>query len=142
MNPSKIRRMAAMVAALAACVPMMGAVAEAQTNYTYTVIADLYNCYNTGTPVINNQGMVAFGGNCGAPLGPPAGAILILRGNGEELVPVYSWNAASGNSSAPHTDVLSMNDHGVVAFCRGRHLSQSGRRRYLEDRRRASRRRP
>jgi hypothetical protein len=110
---------ARMAAVVAACVPLLGGVGEAQTNYTYTVIADLYNCYNTGTPVINNYGMVAFGGNCGEPLGPPAGALVILRGNGQDLVPVYSWSAASNTSSAPQTDVLSMNDDGEVAFAVG-----------------------
>jgi hypothetical protein len=118
MNPSNIRRMARTVAALAACVPMMGAVAAAQTNYTYTVIADLYNCYNTGTPVINNQGMVAFGARCGAPLASVE-SILVMRGAGQEVTTVYEWPVNSTTSAAPATDVLSMNDDGVVAFAVG-----------------------
>ena len=103
---------ARIAAVVAACVPLLGAVGEAQTNYTYTVITDYYNCFNTGTPVINNHGMVAFGGNCD-------GAIVIRRGNGQGLDTVYSWSAASNTSSAPVTDVLSMNDDGEVAFAVG-----------------------
>lgn len=96
--------------------PLAAAVGQAQTTYTYTVIADVTNCYNIGSPALNNLGAVAFGTNCGAPLGPAGGGIVVVRGDGGPPATIYSWSADSTTQRAPQTDVLSMNDAGVVAF--------------------------
>lgn len=102
--------------AVGLCLPLAAAVGQAQTTYTYTVIADVTNCYNFGGVALNSSGQVAFGARCGAPLAPTSDAIVILRGDGGPVTPIYSWSADSNTQRAPQTDVLSMNDAGVVAF--------------------------
>lgn len=42
-----------------------------------------------------------------------------MRGAGQEVTTVYAWPVNSTTSAAPATDVLSMNDNGVVAFAVG-----------------------
>ena len=109
-------RVATTLAVVALCSVMGPARADAQTDYTYTVIADVTNCFNIGSPALNNQGEVVFGANCGAPVGPPSGAIVIRRGDGGALTPIYTWDPSSGTQHVPQSDVISINDHGVVAF--------------------------
>jgi len=95
---------------------MSGAVGNAQTGYTYTVIADLAGCSQFHSPAVNNKGEVAFAAICGAPIGPASDGHLILRGDGGPLTPVYTWQPSSGTQHVPQGDVLSINDSGVVAF--------------------------
>ncbi len=72
MNVSRNRRVLRVLLAAAICGALSGAVGKAQTAYTYTVIADVTNCFNLGAPAINNKGEVAFGGNCdGTVTHPP-----------------------------------------------------------------------
>jgi predicted phage tail protein len=94
-------------------VALIGAVGKAQTTYTYTVIADLFNCDLQGVPALNNNGEVAFGARCGAPIGPTTSAFLIRRGEGGALTPIHT---GSGSQPVPRIDVVSINDLGVVAF--------------------------
>jgi hypothetical protein len=94
------------------CVSPVALPADAPPLYTYTVIADLSNCFNFGGTALNNLGEVAFGANCGTPIGPPSGSVVVRRGNGGPLADIFT----AGSSGVPHTDVLSMNDSGVVAF--------------------------
>ena len=113
MRASKNWRSSRVVLAVAICSALTGAVGKAQTSYVYTVIADVTNCYNLGAPAINNKGEVAFGGSCGEPVGPPSGGPVIRRGDGGALTPIFTVNAIYGSAN---TDVISMNDSGVVAF--------------------------
>jgi Bacterial Ig domain len=96
--------------AVAICFALTRAEAKAQTSYTYTVIADLFNCFNFGTPAINNKGEVAFGASCGAPLG--SGSLIVLRGDGGTVTTIFD----STDTRVPLPDVISINDSGVVAF--------------------------
>ena len=102
------RWLTAMLAVLSVWCGVIAAPAEAQTDYTYTIIADVTNCYNIGAPALNDNGEVAFGATCGS--------ISIRRGDGGALTSIYSWDASSGTQHVPQTDVLSINDGGVVAF--------------------------
>jgi hypothetical protein len=70
----QLRRRAFLLASSAVILGMaLAARVDAQTTYTYTVIADLYNCSGAYAPALNNNGDVAFGADCGAPIGrrPP-----------------------------------------------------------------------
>lgn len=95
---------------------LTGAVGKAQTAYTYTVIADVTNCYNIAAPAINNKGEAAFVANCALPIGPASGGYVVRRGEGGALTPIYTWDPGSGTQYVPQPDVLSINDNGVVAF--------------------------
>ena len=97
---------------VAICCALTRADVKAQTSYNYTVITDLFNCSIAGTPAINNKGEVAFGASCGSPIGPPSGALVVLRGNGG--VPTTIFEATT--THVPLPDVISINDSGVVAF--------------------------
>ncbi len=79
--------------------------------YTYTVIADVTNCYNVGTPAIGNSGEAAFIANCPTPVD----SRVVRKGDGVTLTTVYLWNAAVGHYSIPDS-VVSINDLGFVAF--------------------------
>jgi Bacterial Ig domain len=89
---------------------------DAQTTYTYTVIADLYNCSSAFAPALNNNGDVAFGADCGEPIGPLSSGIVIRRGNGGTLTDIFTFARGTNDSVVPHIDILSLNDSGVVAF--------------------------
>ena len=102
------RRLSRVLLAVAICGALTGAVGKAQTSYIYTVIADVTNCFNLGAPAINNKGEVAFAGVCGA-----ATVGVIRRGDGGPLTPIFT---ASPRLCTPNTDVISINDSGVVAF--------------------------
>ena len=106
MNVSRNRRLSRVLLAAAICGALTRAGVQAQTDYTYTVIADLSTCFNFGNPVINNNGEVAFGANCD-------GAVRIRRGEGGPLTPIFTTTFDSGT---PNSDVISINDSGVVAF--------------------------
>ena len=88
--------------------------AQAPPNFTYTVIADVSNCFNFGNPVLNNAGQAAFVANCGAPVGSPAGGMVVRRGNGGLLADIYTVGPTS-TFGVPES-VISINDHGAVAF--------------------------
>jgi len=119
---SRNRRVSTMLLAAALC-SLTGAIGKAQAIYTYTVVADLANCYNIGAPVINNLGEVAFGGNCGEPIGSPSGAVVIRKGDGAgSLTPIFS---VTGSVGAQY-DVLSINDSGRVAFAIGGNCQGGG----------------
>jgi hypothetical protein len=118
---SRNRRVSTMLLAATLC-SLTGAVGKAQTTYTYTVIADLANCNNFGSPVINNLGEVAFGAHCGEPIGPVSGAVVIRKGDGGPLTPIFT---VTGSIGAQY-DVLSMNDSGRVAFATGGHCQAGG----------------
>jgi hypothetical protein len=97
------------VLAVAICCALTRPGVKAQpSSYTYTVIADVTNCF-VGSPVINNEGEVAFGGRCspGGDLG------VIRRGDGGPLTTIFT---GSLTSPVPNVDVISINDSGVVAF--------------------------
>ena len=55
---------------------------------------------------------------CGSPIGPAAGALIVLRGDGGDLTTIFE----ATTTHVPLTDVLSINDSGVVAFARQRWL--------------------
>ena len=97
-----------------ACFWLTRAPAGAQSEYTYTVIADVTNCFSVASPVVNNAGEVAFGASCFSPVGPPGGAVVIRRGSGGLLTDIFTLGDFS--PVGPHIDVLSINDAGVVAF--------------------------
>ena len=103
--------------------------AQAPTpNYTYTVIADVSNCYNIGSPVLNNEGEAAFVANCGAPIGPPGGAMVVRRGDGGgALAEIHTFGPTS--TFGVSDSVISINDNGTVAFP-GRANSSGGGVRY------------
>ena len=84
-------------------------------NYTYTVIADLTNCFNVGSPVLNNKGEAAFWAQCFGPPGGPGGSLVVRRGDGSgSLVDIYTFGPGS-TFSVPDS-VISINDNGAVAF--------------------------
>ena len=69
--------------------------AQAPTpSYTYTVIADVSNCFKIGAPVLNNEGEAAFAGQCSS------GAIVVRRGDGGAgpLAEIYTGPTSSGFS--------------------------------------------
>ena len=101
------------LAAVILCVAPVTLPAVTPPPYSYTVIAVLSNCFNFGIPVVNNAGEVAFGANCGEPIAPPGGGIVIRRGDGGALADIFTMGTSS---YAAHTDVISINDSGVVAF--------------------------
>ena len=91
----------------------LGAQAPAP-NYTYTVIADVSNCFNIGSPVLNNEGEAAFVANCGAPIGP-GGSVVVRRGDGGgPLAEIHTFGPTSTFSVSD--SVISINDNGTVAF--------------------------
>jgi Bacterial Ig domain len=112
MRVSKNWRVLRVVLAVAICCALTRADVKAQTSYTYTVIADLLNCSSVYAPAINNEGELAFGGFCGSPIGPPAGAFVVLRGDGGGLTTIFETTT----THVPLIDVISINDSGVVAF--------------------------
>ena len=92
--------------------PSLAAQAPAPS-YTYTVIADVTNCFNIGAPVLNNEGEAAFVANCGAPIGP--GGVVVRRGDGGgPLAEIYTFGPSS-TFGVPEP-VISINDTGAVAF--------------------------
>jgi hypothetical protein len=112
--------------ATAAFMPSLAA--QGSPNYTYTVITDLTNCFNVGNPVLNNAGDVAFVGNCGAPVGSPAGGVVVRRGNGGALTDIYT--AEPTPSFGIPEPGISINDNGAVAFP-GQAASPNGGVRYV-----------
>lgn len=97
------------VATLAVVISLSGTRAAAQTNYTYTVIADVSGCYNVGTPVIGNNGEVAFAGVCGA-------ATVVRKGDGATLTDIHTFTDTGYSIALPD---VSINDVGTVAFVGG-----------------------
>ncbi len=85
--------------------------AAVSANYTYTVIADVTNCYNVGSPAIGNNGEVAFIGNCPTP----TEMRVVRKGDGVTSTDVYAYNAVTGAYSIPDS-IVSINDVGDVAF--------------------------
>ena len=86
-------------------------------NYTYTVIADVSNCYTIGSPVLNNKGEAAFVAHCGAPIGPPGGVVVRRGDGGGALAEIYTFGPAS--TFGVLDSVISINDNGAVAFLAG-----------------------
>ena len=119
-------RVLRVVLGAAICCALTGAVGKAQTSspYTYTLIADLVNCYNWVNPAINNKGEVAFGGNCGAPLG--SGGPIVLRGDGG--VPTTIFDTTSTHVPQPGTHL----DQRLGGCSLGRQRALSKRRRRIE----------
>jgi Bacterial Ig-like domain (group 3) len=80
-------------------------------NYTYTVIADVSNCFNIGAPVLNNEGEAAFAAQCSN------GAIVVRRGDGGAgpLAEIYTFGPTSSGFSLLEF-LISINDNGAVAF--------------------------
>jgi hypothetical protein len=90
--------------------------AQGPSNYTYTVIADVTNCFNIGSPVLNNEGEAAFVANCGPPVGSPSGGVVVRRGDGAggPLADIYTFDSTS--TFGVLETAISMNDSGLVAF--------------------------
>ena len=77
----------------------LGAQAPAP-NYTYTVIADVSNCFNIGSPVLNNEGEAAFVANCGAPIGPQV-SVVVRRGTAADRLPRFTRSGRVRLSVSP-----------------------------------------
>ena len=84
--------------------------AALSANYTYTVIDHLLTCSGASTPVIGNNGDVAYGGVCD-------GVPVVRRGDGTTMTEIY--RAGPGKPYALPEFVVSINDHGAVAFAGG-----------------------
>jgi hypothetical protein len=81
--------------------------AALSANYTYTVIDRLLNCSGAGSPVIGNNGDVAFIGHCD-------GTQFVRRGDGVTTIDIYRVGVGKPYSM-PDT-IVSINDDGTVAF--------------------------
>ena len=65
--------------------------------------------------MLNNEGEAAFVANCGAPIGPPGGGVVVRRGDGGgPLAEIYTFGPSS-TFGVPDS-VISINDNGAVAF--------------------------
>ena len=85
--------------------------AAASANYTFTVIDHLVNCSGgAGMPVIGNSGDVAFIGHCD-------GTQVVRRGDGVTTIDIY--RVGPGEPYSVPDTVVSINDHGTVAFAGG-----------------------
>lgn len=85
--------------------------ATSAPSYTYTVIADLTDCYSGGPPALGNNGEAAFIANCPTPFD----SRVVRKGDGLASTDIYVYNAAVGAYSIPDS-VVSINDVGDVAF--------------------------
>lgn len=84
--------------------------AALSANYTFTVIDHLVNCSGAGTPAIGNNGDVAFIGHCD-------GTQVVRRGDGVTAIDIY--RVGPGKPYSVPDTVVSINDHGTVAFAGG-----------------------
>jgi hypothetical protein len=89
--------------------------ATSAPHYTFTVIADVTNCYNFGSPVLGGNGDVAFIGNCPSPV---IDWRVVRKGDGVTLTDVYVADGTGGYGIGEA--VASINDLGVVAFAGSR----------------------
>jgi hypothetical protein len=106
MRSRSMIRASVAVTTLAMCF-LIAKPAAQQFNYSFTVVADVTDCYQRGVPVLNNSGQVAFWALCG-------NEIVVRRGDGSMLTAIHSYTI--GTSGYVPDNPVSINDEGTVAF--------------------------
>jgi hypothetical protein len=105
---SMVRAQVALIAVATMCL-VVATPAAGQSDYTFTVVTDFANtdCSTITSPVLNNNGHVAFWAVCG-------NAIVVRRSDGTVLTPIHSYSF--GTSGYIPDNPVSINDEGMVAF--------------------------
>jgi hypothetical protein len=102
----RFRRLSARSGIIFGAIVLAAQPASAQPHYTYTVIADVTNCFNIGSPALGNNGEAAWVSACPT--------IAVRKGDGVNQTNIYV--ASPGEPYSPSETVISSNDLGSVAF--------------------------